>query len=256
MLGGGGAILAVPMLVYIAKLDPKSAIATSLFCVGVTSAGGALVHARSGNVRFRTGAFVGGAAMLGAFGGARLAHFVTGDVLLVVFGVLMVASAIALLARRPVEDAKQTNVALGRAILIGLAVGTCSGFVGAGGGFLLVPALAIFGGLTLREAIGTSLFIIALQAFAGFAGHVSDVKLDVPLMLIVTSGAAIGSFIGASLGKRIQPSSLRQTFAWLVIAMGVFVFFEQLPRLVAAVLGVLAIGLALVLRQRGRRAIS
>jgi uncharacterized protein len=222
MLGGGGAILAVPMLVYVARIEVKSAIATSLFCVGVMSTVGTFVHGRSGNVRFRTGLLVGIAAMVAAYGGARLAHFVSGNVLLVVFAVLMVVSATTMLTRRTVPTSNTTtNVGLGRAIAIGAAIGTISGFVGAGGGFLLVPALAIFGRLAMREAIGTSLFIITLQSFAGFVGHLGDVRPDPTLMLLVTSASVAGSFVGASLNRRVRPDLLRQIFAWLVIVMGV-----------------------------------
>ncbi len=230
MVGGGGAILAVPMLVYVARADVKTAIETSLFAVGSTSAGAALVHAKNKNVRFRVGISVGVAAMIGAFGGAKVAHFVSGNVLLLVFGFLMIFSATMMLRRRVVKDDERrlAHPPIARAIVIGFAIGTISGFVGAGGGFLLVPALAIFGGLTIREAIGTSLFVIALQSFAGFLGHLGDTSPDVTLMIVVTGGAAVGSLLGAALGQKAKPHTLRRMFAWLVIAMGIFVFVEAL----------------------------
>lgn len=245
-LGGGGAILTLPMLVYAVGLEPKTSIATSLFVVGTTSVVGMTVHARAGNVRWKIGGSFGLAAMAGAYGGGSLAHLIPGRVLLVLFGVIMVVTATAMLKKRGDGESAAASVpqrsahplsALG----LGAIVGVLSGLVGAGGGFLIVPALTLFGGLAMREAIGTSLFVIALQSFAGFAGHASHVKLDWTLALAISAASVIGSVAGASLGRKISAAKLKHGFAWLVIAMGLFMFAKQLPPVPALGAGLLTL---------------
>lgn len=234
MLGGGGAILMLPMLVYAVGLEPKAAIASSLFVVGATSVAGVTMHARKGSVRWKLGAMFGAAAMAGAYAGGQVAHVVPSVVLLVAFGVVMVVTALAMLRGRSASDGGPTrSLHLGRALGLGVAVGLLSGLVGAGGGFLIVPALTLFGGLAMREAIGTSLLVIALQSFAGFAGHATHVHVEWALVLVITATSFAGSLAGATLGARLSPHGLRQGFAWLVIAMGLFMFAKQLPAIVA-----------------------
>ncbi len=232
MLGGGGAILTLPMLVYVVGLDPKSAIAASLFVVGATSIVGTTVHARAGAVSWRVGGLFGAAAMAGAYGGGQLAHFVPSAVLLILFGVVMLVTAVAMLRGRT-ESAELHALRIGRALGLGAAVGALSGLVGAGGGFLIVPALTLFGGIAMRQAIGTSLLVISLQSFAGFAGHAAHVHLEWTLVLAITGTALIGSIIGATVSAKVHPKHLRRGFAWLVIAMGLFIFAKQLPAIVA-----------------------
>ncbi len=249
MLGGGGAILTLPMLVYAVGVEPRTAIATSLFVVGATSVVGASVHARAGNVRWKEGGVFGLAAMAGAFAGGRLAGLVPAAALLVLFGVMMVVTAIAMLRDPRQAQGRPGERRLGRTLGLGAAVGLLSGLVGAGGGFLIVPALTLFGGLAMRESIGTSLFVIALQSFAGFAGHVTHVSLDWTLVLGITAAAIVGSVVGASVGKRIPPLRLRRSFAWLVIATGLFMFAKQLPP-PAAIAAVALTTLAVLLTRR------
>ena len=241
MLGGGGAILMLPMLVYAVGLEPKAAIASSLFVVGTTSIAGMTMHARAGAVRWKVGAMFGAAAMTGAYAGGHLAHFVPAAVLLVLFGLIMVVTALAMLKGRKAGLEEPHALRLGRALALGGTVGVLSGLVGAGGGFLIVPALTLFGGLAIREAIGTSLFVIALQSFAGFAGHITHVHVAWPLVLLVTAAAFAGSLAGAMLGAKVSPHGLRKGFAWLVIAMGLFMFAKQLPAGVALVAAALTL---------------
>lgn len=228
LLGGGGAILTLPILVYVLRVEPKTAIAMSLFVVGATSTAGSVVHARAGRVRGKLGAIFGAAAMAGAFGGGRLARFVPATVLLVGFALVMLVTALAML-RRTSRAAEPRPLALGRLLLLGAVVGFVSGLVGAGGGFLIVPALTLLGGLRMREAVGTSLFVIALQSFAGLAGHVGHVTVDWPLATVIAAAAVVGAVAGAHLGRRVSPDALRRSFAWLVLAMG----FVMLIALVA-----------------------
>ena len=158
LLGGGGSILTVPLLAYVAGLAPGNAIATSLLVVGVTAASAAIAHARAGRVHWRAAAVVGAVAMIGACAGGSAARFVPGSVLLVAFAVVMIGAGLAMLRGRGDCDAVEARpLPVARMVLLGLAVGLLSGLLGAGGGFLLVPALALLGGLAMPAAIGTSL---------------------------------------------------------------------------------------------------
>ena len=254
MLGGGGAILMLPMLVYAIGVEAKTAIAMSLFVVGATSVVGTGLHARAGNVRWRAGAIFGVTAMAGAFVGGRLAHFVPATALLVLFGVVMVVTAIAMLRGWKVAARGEHDLRVGSILIVGASVGILSGLVGAGGGFLIVPALVLFGGLPMREGIATSLFVIALQSFAGFAGHVVHVNIDWMLMFVIAVAAAVGSIIGATASSRISPARLRRTFAWLVIAMGLFMFAKQLPPAMAIAAAGLTMLAVFVARPKSRTA--
>lgn len=239
LLGGGGSILTVPILVYALGVDPKTAIATSLLVVGTTSLVAAIQHARRGNVRYRTGLIFGVAGMVGAFGGGILAGFISGTVLLLLFAAIMVATAIAMLrGRRNVEGhAPKGELPVGRIVIDGLVVGAVTGLVGAGGGFLVVPALALLGGLSMPVAIGTSLLVIALKSFAGFAGHVSHVQIDWALTGVVTGAAVAGSFAGARMVSLISPDKLRRGFAWFVLTMAAYILSNNLGDTVRGALG-------------------
>ncbi|WP_323135755.1 sulfite exporter TauE/SafE family protein [Micromonospora peucetia] len=231
LLGGGGSILAVPLLVYVADLPAKEAIATSLLVVGVTSAVGVLPHARSGRIRWRTGLVFGAAGMVGAYAGGRLAEFVPAGVLLTGFALMMLATAIAMIrGRRPKAGRPAAHeLPVPRVLLDGVVVGLVTGLVGAGGGFLVVPALALLGGLPMPVAVGTSLVVIAMKSFAGLAGYLSSVSIDWGLAAAVTAAAVVGSLLGGRLAGRIPEDVLRKAFGWFVVVMGVFVLAQQLP---------------------------
>ncbi|WP_395359229.1 sulfite exporter TauE/SafE family protein [Streptomyces sp. YH02] len=265
VLGGGGSILTVPILVYLAGQGTKEAIATSLFVVGVTSLAALVPHAWARRVRWRTGLLFGGFSMAGAYGGGRLAGYVPGTVLLAGFALMMVATAVAMLRRprpgREADRSEESGPGLAGLAAKGLAVGAVTGLVGSGGGFLVVPALAILGGLPMGVAVGTSLLVIAMNSFAGLAGHLTGVTLDWGLALSVTAAAVIGSTAGARLAGRIPQDTLRAAFGWFVVVMGIFVLAEQLPPAAWthpatwAVLGAgLGSGLTAVTSSRVRRA--
>ncbi|MCA9644437.1 MAG: sulfite exporter TauE/SafE family protein, partial [Myxococcales bacterium] len=178
LLGGGGSILTVPILTYVVGIAAKPAIAMSLIVVGVTSAVASVQHARNGNVRWGTGLFFGVSSMIGAFLGGRVAYLIPGTVLLGAFGLMMLITALAMLRGRKESKADGKPHALWLVPVEGLIVGAVTGLIGAGGGFLVVPALALLGGLPMKEAVGTSLFVIALKSFAGAAGHLGHVEID------------------------------------------------------------------------------
>lgn len=241
LLGGGGSILTVPLLAYVAGLDPKQAIATSLLVVGVTSAVGAITHARAGRVRWKIAAVFGAAAMAGAYAGGRLAHFVPGNILLIAFAVIMIAAAVAMLrGRRDLADESVGPLPVAKILLQGGTVGMISGLVGAGGGFLLVPALALLGGLPMPVAVGTSLVVISMQSFAGFAGHLSGESIDWKLAGMVIGAAVVGSIAGGMLTSYIEPATLRKAFGWFVLVMAALVLAQEANIWIGAAVAVVA----------------
>lgn len=231
LLGGGGTILTVPILLYAAKLEPKQAIATSLLVVALAATLGAVRQWKQVNVR--TGLLFGAAGMVGAYGGGRAAHYVPAEVILLLFAAMMLATAVMMLRSKeqpltPVERAPHHRP-IGRILLEGVSVGAITGLVGAGGGFLVVPALALLGGLPMREAIATSLLVIAMKSFAGFAGYLGHVDINWTLALAVSGAAMIGSLGGAKLGAKISPALLRRGFAYFVIVMAIYLVSQELP---------------------------
>ncbi|WP_275572271.1 sulfite exporter TauE/SafE family protein [Mycolicibacterium vanbaalenii] len=230
LLGGGGSILTVPLLAYVAGMDAKAAIATSLLVVGVTSAIGAISHARAGRVQWRTGLIFGAAGMAGAYAGGLLARYIPGTILLIGFALMMIATAIAMLRGRKTLHTTETGhrLPVPKIIAEGLIVGLVTGLVGAGGGFLVVPALALLGGLPMPIAVGTSLIVIAMKSFAGLAGYLTSVHINWTLALAVTAAAVIGALIGARLTAMINPDSLRKTFGWFVLVMSSVILAQEI----------------------------
>lgn len=233
LLGGGGSILTVPLLTYVAGMDPQQAIASSLFVVGATSVISTFTHARAGNVQWRTGLIFGAASMVGAFLGGLAGGRIPGVILMLLFAAMMIATAVAMLrGRRNQNGARQKkHLPLGKILVEGLAVGAVTGLVGAGGGFLVVPALALLGGLRMSVAVGTSLLVISLKSFAGLAGYLTTVSIPWPLVLGVTGTAIIGALIGARLTRLVPEQALRKGFGVFVLVMGVFVLSQELPTL-------------------------
>jgi uncharacterized membrane protein YfcA len=228
--GGGGSILTVPLLVYAFGLPPKEAIASSLLVVGIASLSSGLQHARVGNVRLREAMLFGGAGVIGAYLGGRASVFFDGGILLLLFAAMMLLTASAMWRGRrgatrgdPVELHRSPL----RLLLQGFVVGMFTGLVGAGGGFLIVPALALWAGLPMNAAVGTSLFIIVLNCTAGFVGYATHVEIDPLLVASVTIVAIAGSFGGAMLATRTDPARLRRAFAGFVLLMGIAILVRE-----------------------------
>lgn len=258
LLGGGGTILAVPLLTYVAGMPPKEAIAASMFIIGVTSSVSVIAHARRGNVRWRMGGIFGAASMVGAFGGGVLGSQLPGVVLMVAFGIMMVATALVMVLDRgtPTQGRTRTKLPVGRIITEGLVVGLVTGMVGAGGGFLVVPALVLLGGLSMSAAVGTSLLIIAMKSFTGLAGYLTSVDLDWTPVLMMTGATVAGALVGAALSRRVPDKVLKKVFGFLVLAMGVVVFLQELPvayGLTAATGISVFLGVVVLHRRRVRR---
>ena len=252
MLGGGGSILTVPILVYVAGFPAKEAIAASLFVVGITSIAGVISHARGGRVMWRTGFLFGLAGMVGAFVGGLIGGHAPGDWLLIAFALMMVATSLAMLRGRKEKagghagPGESGELPLKRILIDGSVVGLVTGLVGAGGGFLVVPALVLLGGLPMSVAVGTSLLVIAMKSFAGLAGYLTSVQLDWGLVLGVTAAAVVGSVIGGRLAGKVPEAALRKAFGWFVLVMGGFVLVQQGPSWTLPVVAgiVAALGLA------------
>jgi len=236
LLGGGGSILTVPILTYVLGMEPQLAITASLFVVGVTALVSMARHARAGRVAWRTGVAFGLAGMTGALVGGLVGSLIPGTVLMVLFAVMMIATSVAMMRPRRGGDRVKSEVPARRpwrVLAEGFAVGFATSLVGAGGGFLIVPALALLGGLPMALAVGTSLLVIAMQSSAGLAAHLFTVSLDWPVVLMVTAAAIAGSFLGAALVGRIPERSLRKGFGVFVLLMGVVVLAQEVPGLIA-----------------------
>ncbi|MFD6859735.1 sulfite exporter TauE/SafE family protein [Rhodococcus sp. NPDC060090] len=244
LLGGGGSILTVPLLAYVAGMDAKEAIATSLLVVGVTSAVAAISHARAGRVQWRTGIMFGLAGMVGAYAGGLLSRFIPGTVLLLAFAVMMIGTAVAMLRGRKNKTADADgahSMPMGKVLLDGVIVGLVTGLVGAGGGFLVVPALALLGGLSMPIAVGTSLVVIAMKSFAGLGGYLSVVQIDWRLAAMVTGAAVVGSLIGGRLTSVVDPDTLRRGFGWFVLVMSSVILAQEIHPAVGITVSVLTL---------------
>lgn len=230
MLGGGGSILTVPVFVYVMGYDPKVAIAMSLPVVGGAALVGAVKHWHMGHVDLRMAVPFGAAAMVAAYGGARLARFVSGEVQLVVLAVVMAAAAISMFRRAAPTPAIAPSVAPGfRAGLLGIAaiVGALTGIVGVGGGFLIVPALVVLGGVSMSAAVGTSLLVISMNTLSGFLGYQGTV--DIPWGVVVPFGAlaAAGIFAGTALIRFVDQRTLKRAFAVLLLLIAALILWQS-----------------------------
>jgi hypothetical protein len=228
LIGGGGSILTVPILVYFLNVEPHDAVGMSLAVVGATSLFGSYLHYRRDNVNVKSGLIFGGAGAVGALLGSPLTKLVSPTVLLLIFGILMFVVAVSMLWRR-----KHTRDDLPRkphpiqSVMAGLGVGFLTGFLGVGGGFLIVPALVFFGGLDMKKAIGTSLFVIFLNCVAGLVGHISQNTFDWTLTSVVMALAVGGAIAGTILSHRIEAHRLQRMFAILVLGVGLFLVVKN-----------------------------
>ena len=241
LLGGGGSILTVPILTYVLGMPPREAIAASLFIVGATSAGSMIGHAKAHRVRWKTGLLFGVAGMVGAFAGGILGGIIPGAILMVLFALIAAIVALVFVRRAQNQAPESTDAehkpALARILLDGFLVGIATGLVGAGGGFLIVPALNLLGGLPMAIAVGTSLLVITMKSFAGLGGYLFSVQLNWPIVLAFTATAIAGSFAGVALAGRVPERALRKGFGIFVLVMGAFVLVQELPPLITSLTG-------------------
>ena len=232
LVGGGGSILTVPILVYVIGLDVQAATATSLAIVGASALAGAIPHARAGRVNVHVAVFFGLFGVVGAFAGTWLNQRVAGPVILLTFGLLMLAVAARMWSRRPVTATGGATTDQGKTLnwkipLAGLLVGLLTGFFGVGGGFLIVPALALALGLPMAAAVGTSLAIIAINAVSGLAAHAGTLELDVAVAALFIAGGLAGGLIGGRFAGHVDEKLLARGFALLVSLIGAYLVAQN-----------------------------
>jgi uncharacterized protein len=224
LIGGGGSIITMPVLVYVIGVDAHQAVGMSLAVVGLTSLISAGMHYRRGTLDLKAGANFGASGIFGAYFGSRLTYLVSPAALLLSFAALMLIIAVMMLVRKQSDKdaARPHERSAARAMLAGLVVGGLTGFLGVGGGFLVVPALVLFGGLTMKDTIGTSLLVITINCVAGLIGHLQYGGFDFRIAGLVTALAAGGAVVGTALSYRTSPAVLRNWFAVFVITVALF----------------------------------
>lgn len=242
ILGGGGSILSIPILVYLLHIDVVMASAYSLFIVGTTSFVGAIPKYKKHLVNLRTGFFFGLPSIITIFVTRKWivpaipqvvyqteSFTLTKRVLILgVFAILMVLASISMIrgSKEITNNDHRFRVVL--VIIEGIIIGFLTGLVGAGGGFLIIPALVLLTGLPFKTAVGTSLFIIAINSLMGFMGDVLNYTMDWKLLLSVTALSVIGILIGDRISKKIPAATLRKSFGWFVLLMGCWILFREL----------------------------
>lgn len=234
LLGGGGSILALPVFLYVFGVDTKPAVAMSLAVVGMSAFVGFLTHWKQGTVRLRVALPFGGCAMVSAFATARVTHRVPPSIQLGLFAVFAFSAAFFMLrdslkpdatAAASAEEEPRFGVGLG---LQALGVGALTSLIGAGGGFVIVPALVLLAGVPVKPAVGSSLLIITMNALSGFVGYIGQVPIDWPLVTSFTALAAVGAVIGTRFNRRVPQRRIKQGFAVLIIVLGGYLFVRRL----------------------------
>ena len=228
LLGSGGSIITLPVLVYAARVPAPQAVGMSLAVVGGTTLIASILNARRGLVHTKAAVLFSIAGILGAFGGAQLTHFVSPSVLLLFFAALMIVVAGLMFRSRPeVPVVGEPQCHWASCATTGFAVGGLTGFLGVGGGFLIVPALLMFGRLPLKLAIGTSLVVITVNCLGGLVGHLRQTSFDWHTTALFLALALVGMFAGRKFAARIEAERLRHWFAWFVLAVAAFVIAEN-----------------------------
>jgi hypothetical protein len=234
LVGGGGSILAVPLLVYLVGVPvPHLAIGTSAVAVAANAAMSLLNHARAGNVRWPCASVFAGAGVIGAFAGARLGKMVDGQVLLAAFAMMMIGVAALMLRRREPEEDRRVRLGRENAPALvgtGLAVGALSGFFGIGGGFLIVPGLIFATGMPMLQAVGTSLVAVTAFGLTTAGSYAAAGLVDWTLAAIFVGGGALGSLLGARAAQRLsrRRGLLTKAFAGLIFLVAAYVLARSL----------------------------
>ena len=244
LLGGGGSILTVPVLVYLLAIDPVLSTGYSLFIVGLSSLFGAVSYFRKDQVDVKTAAVFGVPSIIAVYLTRKLLMpaipvemFSIDDFLLtknmaimVLFSILMIAASYSMIRPNSYDAASYGKVNYNYLLILveGALVGTLTGLVGAGGGFLIIPALVIFSGLSMKMAVGTSLMIIAVKSLIGFIGDVQNYDIDWTFLLSFAGLAIVGIFIGSRLSNIIPGQKLKPAFGWFVLVMGIYILGKEL----------------------------
>lgn len=245
LIGGGGSILTVPVLVYLFGVQPVIATAYSLFIVGSTSLIGVIPKHKQGLVNIKTAFIFGVPSIVSVFATRKFiipaipnivfdigGFEVTKSLLMMIlFAVLMVFASVSMIKNKMETKSQSATVQKFNYPLIiieGAVVGVLTGLVGAGGGFLIIPALVVLSKLPMKQAVGTSLLIIAAKSLIGFTGDVSNYSMDWKLLLIITGIAILGIFLGNWMSLKIDSNKLKKGFGWFVLVMGIYIITKEL----------------------------
>ncbi|WOK08507.1 sulfite exporter TauE/SafE family protein [Imperialibacter roseus] len=245
LIGGGGSILTVPILVYLFGVDPVASTAYSLFVVGLTSLVGSVSHFKKGNVDLKTAFIFGLPAIISVYSVRKFLVPAIPDTIMtigsftltkslfvmVLFATLMLLASISMIRKPKKKEEEQSDTHYNYLIILaeGLLVGGITGLVGAGGGFLIIPALVLMAGLPMKKAVGTSLLIIAMKSLIGFTGDLSGALIiDYKFMLIFSAFAIVGIFAGSYLTKFIPNEKLKPVFGYFVLIMGFYILGKEL----------------------------
>ena len=245
LIGGGGSILMVPILVYIFTFNPLLATSYSLFVVGATSLVGAVNNYRKGLVSTKTALLFGLTSITTVFLTRQFIVHAIPDVLfsmgrfevkqsmviMVLFAMLMLMASVAMIGNKngvPQSDEKLSSGSTSKLFLYGILVGLATGFLGAGGGFLIIPALVLILKMPMKTAVGTSLLIIALNSLIGFTGDLAHIAIDWRFLMSVTAIAIVGIFIGGALAKKMAGHKLKKGFGWFILVMGIYIIIKEM----------------------------
>lgn len=244
LIGGGGSILTVPVLAYLFGLDAVTATGYSLFIVGLTSAVGSVSYYKKGLINVKTAVIFGIPSIIAVY--ATRAFIVPaipeeiftvggllvtkGLLLMVLFAVLMIVASYSMIRGRKETGEEATEQKFNYPLILaeGGFVGVLTGLVGAGGGFLIIPALVVLSKLPMKMAVGTSLAIIAAKSLLGFSGELGNSDIDWTFLLIISAFAIVGIFVGTALSKRIDGAKLKPIFGWFVLVMGVYILIKEM----------------------------
>jgi uncharacterized protein len=232
LMGGGGSILTVPVLVYALGMEAKLSIALSLAIVGGTALIGSLGHWKSGNIHMKLALIFGPIAMVGTFIGAKLSVYFSSSTQLIIFAVVMLIAAVFMFKDKKNQkdeegpkDKKELPLLL--ITIEGLIVGVLTGIVGVGGGFMIVPALVILGKVPMKQAVGTSLIIISMKSFAGFAGYATNIDIPWDFLGYFMVFTSIGILAGTYFVRFVPQKQLKKSFAVFLVVMGVFILYKN-----------------------------
>lgn len=242
LIGGGGSILTVPLLAYLFGIEPTTATSYSLFIVGSASLVGAWRNYTKGLVDIKTTLLFGITSITTVFITRKfiipnipdnittIGTFEVSRSLLtmVLFAVLMLLASIKMIKGRKAVSKQEAKASMGMLILYGVGIGLVTGFLGAGGGFLIIPALIFFVGLDMKTAIGTSLSIIALNSLIGFTGDIGNIDINWTFLLTITAISITGIFVGIQMGKKIEGAKLKKGFGWFVLIMAIYIIIKEI----------------------------
>jgi uncharacterized membrane protein YfcA len=244
LIGGGGSVLTVPVLVYLMHVDPVMATAYSLFIVGTSSLAGTIIKFRQGLLHLRTAVVFGVPSVVGVYTSRALVlplipqnvlaigsfQITKPLLLLLLFAALMIAASVSMIrqSNTTVDNGRQPRPNFMVTFAQGLGTGLVTGLVGAGGGFLIIPALVLFGSLSMKQAAGTSLLIIAASSLVGFSGDLLHYPMNWKLIVTMTVLAIAGVFIGNAFQNKIPGAVLKRAFGWVVLVMGIFIIVKEL----------------------------